>query len=131
MYHPSAAGACPGLLPIGRHSFFDEPGRQQATGPPPPLPLGREGSVLTKPDRSNGLPCRMPEEGLEPTLPCGKWILNPSRLPFRHSGVTPPFGVVRQSEVRPSERPSEKTAPGVNPVPPMGATGLEPVTSAM
>src|SRR6476660_5123446 len=29
----------------------------------------------------------MPEEGLEPTPPCGERILNPPRLPFRHSGV--------------------------------------------
>ena len=28
----------------------------------------------------------MPEVGLEPTRPCGQRILNPSRLPFRHSG---------------------------------------------
>ncbi len=30
----------------------------------------------------------VPEGGLEPPLPCGKWILNPSRLPIpplRHS----------------------------------------------
>ena len=29
---------------------------------------------------------RVPKEGLEPTLPEGKRILNPSRLPFRHFG---------------------------------------------
>src|SRR5262249_8609056 len=29
----------------------------------------------------------MPEEGLEPTRPCGQRILSPPRLPFRHSGV--------------------------------------------
>ena len=29
---------------------------------------------------------RVPEEGLEPTRPCGQRILSPSRLPFRHSG---------------------------------------------
>ena len=28
----------------------------------------------------------IPEEGLEPTRPCGQRILSPSRLPFRHSG---------------------------------------------
>jgi integrase/recombinase XerD len=28
----------------------------------------------------------VPEEGLEPSRPCGHWILNPARLPFRHSG---------------------------------------------
>src|ERR1035437_6475191 len=34
--------------------------------------------------------CRgMPEEGVEPTRPCGHWILSPARLPFRHSGVGP------------------------------------------
>jgi hypothetical protein len=29
---------------------------------------------------------QMPEEGLEPTRPCGQRILSPPRLPFRHSG---------------------------------------------
>ena len=29
----------------------------------------------------------VPEVGLEPTQPEGHWILNPARLPFRHSGV--------------------------------------------
>lgn len=29
----------------------------------------------------------MPEVGLEPTHPCGHWILSPARLPFRHSGA--------------------------------------------
>jgi hypothetical protein len=28
----------------------------------------------------------VPEEGVEPSRPCGHWILNPARLPFRHSG---------------------------------------------
>ena len=28
----------------------------------------------------------VPEVGLEPTRPCGHWILSPARLPFRHSG---------------------------------------------
>jgi hypothetical protein len=28
----------------------------------------------------------VPREGLEPTLPCGKRILSPPRLPFRHLG---------------------------------------------
>ena len=31
--------------------------------------------------------CGVPKEGLEPSLPCGKRILNPSRLPFRHFGL--------------------------------------------
>jgi hypothetical protein len=30
---------------------------------------------------------KVPEAGLEPALPCGNWILNPARLPFRHSGL--------------------------------------------
>ncbi len=30
----------------------------------------------------------MPRVGLEPTLPCGKRILSPPRLPFRHPGKT-------------------------------------------
>ena len=29
----------------------------------------------------------VPEVGLEPTRPCGHWILSPARLPFRHSGM--------------------------------------------
>jgi hypothetical protein len=29
----------------------------------------------------------VPREGLEPTLPCGKRILSPPRLPFRHLGL--------------------------------------------
>ena len=29
----------------------------------------------------------MPVKGLEPPLPCGKRILSPSRLPFRHTGT--------------------------------------------
>ena len=33
----------------------------------------------------------MPREGLEPTLPCGKRILSPSRLPFRHLGLRFPI----------------------------------------
>jgi integrase/recombinase XerD len=30
--------------------------------------------------------CRVPKEGVEPSRPCGHWILNPARLPFRHFG---------------------------------------------
>jgi hypothetical protein len=30
---------------------------------------------------------RVPEVGLEPTLPEGNRILSPARLPFRHSGM--------------------------------------------
>ncbi len=29
---------------------------------------------------------RIPKEGLEPSRPCGHWILSPARLPFRHFG---------------------------------------------
>ncbi len=36
---------------------------------------------------TTGIPQGVPEEGLEPTRPCGHWILNPARLPFRHSGM--------------------------------------------
>lgn len=32
----------------------------------------------------------VPEEGVEPTRPCGQRILSPPRLPFRHSGVATP-----------------------------------------
>lgn len=31
----------------------------------------------------------VPEAGVEPALPCGKRILSPLRLPFRHSGFEP------------------------------------------
>ena len=31
----------------------------------------------------------VPEVGVEPTRPYGQRILNPSRLPFRHSGIFP------------------------------------------
>lgn len=31
----------------------------------------------------------VPEEGVEPTRPCGQRILSPPRLPFRHSGLPP------------------------------------------
>lgn len=34
--------------------------------------------------KSSGL--LVPEEGVEPTRPCGQRILSPPRLPFRHSG---------------------------------------------
>src|SRR6266404_5718593 len=30
----------------------------------------------------------VPEEGVEPTHPCGQRILSPPRLPFRHSGTS-------------------------------------------
>ena len=29
---------------------------------------------------------KVPKVGLEPTRPCGHWILSPARLPFRHFG---------------------------------------------
>lgn len=29
----------------------------------------------------------MPKVGLEPTIPCGKRILSPPRIPFRHLGL--------------------------------------------
>ena len=29
----------------------------------------------------------MPEGGVEPPCPCGRWILSPLRLPFRHPGA--------------------------------------------
>ena len=40
--------------------------------------------TFTKPFASNQV--QVPEEGVEPSLPCENWILNPARLPFRHSG---------------------------------------------
>ena len=31
--------------------------------------------------------CLVPEGGVEPPCPCGRWILSPLRLPFRHPGA--------------------------------------------
>jgi integrase/recombinase XerD len=44
---------------------------------------------------------QVPEVGLEPTLPCGNWILSPARLPFRHSGCG-----VRRIDARRKRNPS-------------------------
>ena len=41
----------------------------------------------------------VPEEGIEPSRPCGQWILSPPRLPFRHSG-TERSGPVNVGEAR-------------------------------
>jgi integrase len=41
--------------------------------------------------RAASLCSEVPEAGLEPALPCGNWILNPARLPFRHSGLVVRF----------------------------------------
>ena len=30
---------------------------------------------------------KVPKVGVEPTRPCGHWILSPARLPFRHFGI--------------------------------------------
>ena len=38
------------------------------------------------PGSTKASPSRVPREGLEPTLPHGKRILSPPRLPFRHLG---------------------------------------------
>ena|GEM_PF-1107713 len=44
-------------------------------------------SLLTKASEDDFVPeLVVPREGLEPTLPCGKRILSPPRLPFRHLG---------------------------------------------
>ena len=39
----------------------------------------------------------VPEEGVEPSRPCGHGILSPARLPFRHSGTHAPRLKHRQS----------------------------------
>ena len=31
---------------------------------------------------------KVPKVGVEPTRPCGHWILSPARLPFRHFGIS-------------------------------------------
>jgi hypothetical protein len=51
---------------------------------PPTLRRDHEHGVTTLPFSRCEKP--IPEEGLEPTRPCGQRILSPSRLPFRHSG---------------------------------------------
>ena len=44
-------------------------------------------TLLTKASEDDFVPeLVVPREGLEPTLPCGKRILSPPRLPFRHLG---------------------------------------------
>ena len=40
----------------------------------------------------------VPKEGFEPTHPCGYYVLNVARLPFRHFG-TPEFGKHRQNNL--------------------------------
>lgn len=44
----------------------------------------KEGSRFLK--SLAAIPRLVPEVGVEPTRPCGHRILNPARLPFRHSG---------------------------------------------
>ena len=34
----------------------------------------------------------VPKEGVEPTHPCGYYVLNVARLPFRHFGTVHPGG---------------------------------------
>ena len=43
-------------------------------------------SILGQSVKQNLGQIAMPREGLEPTLPYGKRILSPPRLPFRHLG---------------------------------------------
>ena len=42
----------------------------------------------------------VPEVGVEPTHPCGRRILNPLRLPVRHSGTCPLLLVSWRSVVK-------------------------------
>jgi hypothetical protein len=42
----------------------------------------------------NDIKYLVPKVGLEPTRPCGHWILSPARLPFHHSGIPPNAMVV-------------------------------------
>ena len=44
----------------------------------------------------------MPRAGFEPTLPCGKRILSPPRLPFRHLGTRLPITIVLCTKRRPA-----------------------------
>ena len=39
-------------------------------------------SNVERPTRNTQRPMKMPAEGLEPTRPCGHWILSPARLPI-------------------------------------------------
>ena len=49
-------------------------------------PFGWMGNSLlgTKQGEFRGL---VPKEGFEPTHPCGYYVLNVARLPFRHFGI--------------------------------------------
>jgi hypothetical protein len=47
----------------------------------------RGGRLIVRRHKSlNEKVLKVPEEGVEPSLSCENWILNPARLPFRHSG---------------------------------------------
>ena len=46
------------------------------------------GATLASLQRAASLCTQIPKVGLEPTRPCGHWILSPARLPFRHFGLS-------------------------------------------
>ena len=94
----------------------------------------------------------LPREGFEPTLPCGKRILSPPRLPFRHLGMQAPEHRLPQVEEGQDPGQTGKAASGLEPLigvlqtpaltswlrrhrSPMGImerkTGFEPATSSL
>src|SRR5262249_21141707 len=69
----------------------DAPGRVLAHsgGIPPPDPAASAGSQNLEPPppgTSVRTLAQVPGVGVEPTRPCGRGILSPLRLPFRHPG---------------------------------------------
>ena len=48
------------------------------------------GASCASSQRATSLCTQIPKEGLEPSRPCGHWILSPARLPFRHFGLLRP-----------------------------------------
>ena len=42
----------------------------------------------------------VPKVGVEPTRPCGHWILSPARLPFRHFGLLRPEAIHHEVKSR-------------------------------
>ena len=47
---------------------------------------GRSPQICKRPFSGGSTGCLVPREGIEPPIPCGKRILSPPRLPFRHLG---------------------------------------------
>ena len=94
-------------LPVPKDAFFAAPSRFPAgvRSYPSVVPevrrwesatqfLDRAGAHLLVASTEEIAECPIvPGKGFEPPRPCGQWILSPSRLPFRHAGVRPDYGV--------------------------------------